>query len=118
KGGTYSNDGYVTAQVNEFGNFYVGIDNTAPSIRAVNISENKVMTNISQMNFKISDDLSGIQSFNGYLNSQWVLMEYDSKTASLWHVFEKDLPKGKHHFKLVVKDAKDNEKIYEVNFTK
>lgn len=118
KGGTYSNDGFVTAQINEFGNFYVGVDITAPSIRPINVSENKIMTNSSRMNFKISDNLSGIQSFNGYLNGEWVLMEYDSKTASLWHVFEKNLSKGKHHFKLIVKDAKDNEKVYEVNFTR
>ena len=118
KGGTYANDGYVTAQVNEMGNFYVGVDVTAPVIRPINISENKNMSAVSRMNFKISDDLSGIQSFNGYINGEWVLMEYDSKSASLWHVFDKNLPNGKHHFKLIVKDGKANEKVVEINFTR
>jgi hypothetical protein len=45
-------------------------------------------------------------------------MEYDSKSASLWHIFDQNLPKGKHHFKLIVKDGKDNEKVYEANFTR
>jgi murein DD-endopeptidase MepM/ murein hydrolase activator NlpD len=115
QGGKYS-DGYVSAKMSELGNFHIGVDTTPPVIRPINISENKVMTNIKRIDFKISDNLSGIQSFNAYLNGQWILMEYDSKSASLWHVFENNLPKGKLHFKLVVKDAKDNEKIYEANF--
>lgn len=116
-GGTYK-DGYVTGNVLELGSFYIGVDTEAPFIRPVNISANKVMSGVSQINLKISDNLSGIKSFNGYIDDQWVLMEYDSKTASLWHTFESDLPKGKHTFKLVVKDAKDNERIYEVNFSR
>jgi len=116
-GGTYK-DGYVTGNVLEFGNFYIGIDTQAPVIRPLNISENKVMTGISQINLKISDNLSGIKSFNGYIDGHWVLMQYDAKTASLWHTFESGLTKGKHTFKLVVKDAKDNERIYQVNFSR
>jgi murein DD-endopeptidase MepM/ murein hydrolase activator NlpD len=113
--GSYSN-GYVNAQMSELGNFYIGVDTIAPIIRPINISENKVMTAIKRIDFKISDNLSGIQSFNAYIDGEWILMEYDSKSASLWHVFENDLAKGKHHFKLIVKDAKDNEKTYEANF--
>jgi hypothetical protein len=116
-GGTYK-DGYVTGNVQEFGNFHIGVDTQAPIIRPVNISENKVMTGVSQINLKISDNLSGIKSFNGYIDDQWVLMEYDPKTASLWHSFEPTLTKGKHMFKLVVTDAKDNERIYQVNFSR
>ena len=118
KGGTYSSDGYVNAQVNEMGNFYIGVDVTPPVIRPINISANKNMSAVSRMNFKISDDLSGIKSFNGYINGEWILMEYDSKSASLWHVFDRNLAKGNHHFKLVVKDGTANEQIYEVNFSR
>lgn len=117
KGGSFS-DGYVNTKVNEFNQFYVSVDTIAPVIRPINIAEAKNMSAISRINLKISDNLSGIQSFNGYINDKWVLMEYDSKSASLWHVFEKDLPKGKHTFKLVVSDYKENVKTYEVNFTK
>src|SRR5690606_4769404 len=97
QGGSYQ-EGYVTAKMSAFGSFYVGVDTQAPSIRALNISENKVMTGSSRINFKISDNLSGIQSFDGYIDGKWVLMEYDAKSASLWHVFDRSLSKGKHHF--------------------
>lgn len=115
QGGTYLN-GYVSTKVSELGNFHIGVDTIAPVIRPINISENKVMTAIKRVDFKISDNLSGIQSFNAYINGEWVLMEYDSKSASLWHVFETDLTKGRHHFKLIVKDGRENVKTYEANF--
>src|SRR5690606_21891435 len=102
----------------EFGSFYIGVDTQAPTIRPLNISENKSMAQASRISLKISDNLSGIKSFNGYIDGEWVLMEYDSKSASLWHTFEAGLAKGKHNFKLVVTDMKDNEKIYQVNFIK
>ena len=88
----------------------------APVIRPQNVSEGKNMGAIPRMNFLISDELSGIQSFNGYLDNQWILMEYDAKNRALWHSFEPDLPKGKHHFRLEVTDGKDNKQTYEVTF--
>ncbi len=114
-GGSYDN-GYVTARVREFGSFHITTDTQPPVIRPLNISENRTMG--SRANFKISDNLSGIQAFNGYIDGKWVLMEYDAKTASLWHTFEPDLSKGKHEFKLMVSDAKGNESVYRVNFLK
>ena len=116
-GGSFEN-GFVTGQVRELGSFYIGVDTQAPTIRPLNISENKSMAGISQINFKISDNLSGIKSFNGYINDKWVLMEYDAKTASLWHILASDMPKGKHTFRISVTDMKDNEKVYQVNFTR
>src|SRR5699024_3142640 len=52
-GGVYK-DGYVTGSVQEFGNFHIGVDTQAPVIRPLNISPNKVMTGIPQINLKIS----------------------------------------------------------------
>lgn len=117
QGGSYKN-GYVGATMRTFGSFYVAVDTIAPVIRSINLSAGRNMADIKRINFKISDNLSGIQSFDGYIDNQWVLMEYDSKSASLWHVFEEHLPKGKHRFKLIVKDWKDNEKIFEAEFVK
>lgn len=117
QGGQYE-DGWVRTTAYTFGSFYIGTDTTAPTIKPQNISEGKNMAALSRMNFLIADDLSGIQQFNGYLNGKWILMEYDPKARVLWHVFEKDLAKGKHHFRLEVVDWKDNKQVYEVNFVR
>jgi hypothetical protein len=114
-GGSFDN-GYVTTKAREFGSFHITTDTKPPVIRPLNMAENK--TAGSRASFKISDDLSGIHSFNGYIDGNWVLMEYDAKTASLWHTFEPNLAKGKHEFRLVVSDGKGNESVYRVNFLK
>lgn len=116
-GGVYEN-GWVSTRTRSFGSYYITVDTTAPSIRPQNIANGKNMAAVSRANFKISDDLSGIQSFNGYIDGNWVLMEYDPKTSSLWHTFEPDLGKGQHRFKLEVTDGKGNLSTFEANFTR
>jgi len=115
QGGNFDN-GYVKANPKNFGNFYISIDTLAPKIIPVNISEGKSMVGLSKMIFKISDNLSGIKSFNGYIDSKWALMEFDTKTATLWHSFDERTPSGKHTLELVVADMKDNVKRYTVTF--
>ncbi|GAA4796599.1 M23 family metallopeptidase [Olivibacter ginsenosidimutans] len=115
QGGIYK-DGYISTTARSLGSFYIAVDTVAPIIRSLNLTANKNMASFNRINFKISDNLSGIQSFNGFIDDQWVLMGYDPKTASIWHVFEKELAKGKHHFKLIVKDWKDNERTFEADF--
>lgn len=117
EGGKFE-EGWVKVNTRNFGNFYVAVDTVAPVITPRNLANGKNVANQPKIDFTISDNFSGIQSFNGYIDGKWVLMEYDSKNRHLWHRFDTSLPKGQHTFKLVVKDWKDNEKIYEAQFVK
>lgn len=114
--GGYFEDGWIKAKPRSFGNFFIAIDTVPPNITPLNIHQGKNMAGISKMNFRISDALSGIKSFNGYINGQWVLMEFDAKTASLWYTFDEKTGKGKHTFELIVADMKDNVKRYAIEF--
>jgi len=116
--GGYFEDGYVKAKPRNFGSYFISVDTIAPVITPVNISDGKRMTGISKASFKIRDNLSGIKSFNGYIDGKWVLMEFDTKTASLWHSFESTLAPGKHTLELNVVDMKDNKKTYSITFYK
>ena len=62
--------------------------------------------------FKIQDDLSGIYSYRATINDQWLLMYYDSKTATIWseRLNKDELMKGT--FKLVVVDQAGNRSVY------
>ncbi|WP_316808975.1 M23 family metallopeptidase [Pedobacter agri] len=115
QGGTFEN-GYVKASPRNFGSFYIAVDTVVPRISAVNIADGKSMAGLSKMTFKISDNLSGIKSFNGYIDGKWVLMEFDAKTATLWHSFDDRTASGKHDFELVVSDVKDNVRRYSISF--
>lgn len=117
QGGKYEN-GWVVANVREFGGFYVAVDTIAPNITARNLTDGKNVANQSSIDFTISDNLSGIDSFDAYIDGKWALMKYDPKTRHLWHDFESDLSSGTHSFKLEVKDNKGNLKIYEASFSK
>ncbi len=117
EGGKFEN-GWVTVNTRNLGSFYVAVDTIPPTITARNLTNGKNVAAQSKIDFTISDNFSGIQSFNGYIDDKWVLMEYDSKNRHLWHRFEPALTKGTHTFRLVVKDWKDNEKVYEAQFIK
>jgi murein DD-endopeptidase MepM/ murein hydrolase activator NlpD len=114
--GGYFENGYVKATPKNFGSFFIAIDTIAPNIIPVNIANGKNMAGLTKMSFRISDNLSGIKSFNGYIDGKWVLMEFDTKTASLWHNFDERTALGKHTFELIVVDMKDNTKRYSIEF--
>jgi murein DD-endopeptidase MepM/ murein hydrolase activator NlpD len=116
--GGAADNGYIKATPRNFGSFYIAVDTVAPSITAVNIINGKNMAGLAKMIFKIRDNLSGIKSFNGYIDGNWVLMEFDTKTATLWHSFDERTPPGKHDLKLVVEDMKGNSRTYSINFYK
>ncbi len=114
-GGKFEN-GFVTVNTKLFGSFYVTVDTVPPTITARNLTNGKRVTNQSKIDFTIADNFSGIQSFDAYIDDQWVLMEYDSKTRHIWHTFTSATKSGTHKFRLVVKDWKDNEQVYEASF--
>lgn len=79
---TSHSDGWHTAQVRDFGQFTLAIDTTSPTVLPVNFSESKPLkSNIIKI--KIGDNLAGVETYNCYLNSEWILAEYDGKTATL-----------------------------------
>lgn len=116
--GGYFENGYVKAKPRTFGSYFIAIDTVPPTIVPVNISAGKSMAGISKMSFKIRDNLSGIKNFNGYIDGKWVLMEFDTKTASLWHTFDDSTGPGKHTLEIIVSDMKDNIKNYSISFYK
>jgi murein DD-endopeptidase MepM/ murein hydrolase activator NlpD len=115
EGGIYE-DGYIKANCRTFGDFYVRIDTVPPVIYPINITEGKNMAGLKTISFRISDNLSGIQSFNGKIDGKWVLMERDFKTKILSYTFDENIKPGKHLFNLAVADNKNNLSQFTVNF--
>ena len=76
------------------------------------------MTEKTKLVFKIVDELSGIGKFNGTIDGNWVLFEYDQKTNSLWHTFDDRTEAGTHQLELEIIDKKVNKSTYKTNFIK
>ncbi|MEM6722454.1 MAG: M23 family metallopeptidase [Bacteroidota bacterium] len=106
---------YLVAKPNSFGDFCIILDTLPPTIQALN--PRSVMGKGYRFNFKIQDDLSGIQAYHAWVDDQWILMEYDEKNDRLFHRFDGSIPSGKHQFVLTVTDHRNNEKTYQTTFS-
>jgi hypothetical protein len=115
QGGEFFN-GYIKANPRMLGKFYLKSDVIAPVIVPVNTKEGANLSKEKRISLRISDNLSGIKSFDGYIDNNWVLMEYEQRNDSIWHTFDSRTGFGKHTFKLVVTDMKNNIKTYSINF--
>ena len=109
---------FIKTQVREFGNYAVAVDTTPPVIKPVNVGQNKNVGKQQNLSFKISDNLSGIQSYRGTLNGKWILMDFDAKSNLLVYTFDDRIKPGKNSFRLVVKDAVGNETVYQATLTR
>ena len=116
-GGKLKN-GYITAKSAQFGSFAIAIDTIVPEIKRLNIINGKDMSKYKNIKFKITDDLSGIKSFIGYIDESWVLFRYDLKKNTIFYNFsDNKIKKGKQHkLLLFVIDNKDNKASIEVDF--
>lgn len=112
---TYEN-GYIKANSRTFGDHYIRVDTVAPVIHPLNIAEGKNMRAARNVQFRMSDNLSGIKNYNGSIDGHWVLIEWDYKTKILSYTFDETVTPGKHVFTLAVADNKDNLARYTVNF--
>lgn len=103
---TYA-DGYYSAQVRDFGHFSLELDTVPPTVRPVNFSESKPLKSTT-LRVKISDDLAGIDTYQCYLNGQWILAEYDGKTAPLSIAAAGKLVAGRNTLRVDVTDGAGN----------
>lgn len=108
-------NGWLSSKSNRFGKFFILVDTIAPTIKPLVISGD--MTGRKYIEFKITDNLSGVSTYNIYINDTWVLGEYEPKKSSLRYYFDNRLPKGdKYKLKVVVGDNMKNETVYEYEF--
>lgn len=108
-GGEYKN-GFVTAQMGNFGRFYLVIDTISPSVIPVNFRKDGHYTEGQTLSFTIQDHESGISNYKGYIDGKWALFKYDAKNDLLiYNIDEKRLTDSKNHrIELIVTDNKDN----------
>jgi hypothetical protein len=116
-GGTWQN-GFVTASVDYFGRYFILIDTLAPLIKPVTFRAHQKYAANDLLSFEITDDLSGLKSYNGYIDNEWALFEYDKKSNTLTYALDKGrLSAGKKHkVEIVVVDERNNIAVYKSDF--
>lgn len=109
QGGEYKN-GFVTSQVKTFGRFCITVDTLSPEIIPVSFKAGNRYASGQVLTFQITDTLSGIRKYNGYIDKKWALFEYDAKNDLLsYRIDGSRLEKNRTHlFEIIVADNKDN----------
>ncbi|WP_306353884.1 M23 family metallopeptidase [Flavobacterium sp. '19STA2R22 D10 B1'] len=107
----------LSTRTRNLGDFKLAKDTIAPKISAVNFSEGKWLSNQKNIILEISDSLTGIGDYNGYLNGKWILFEYDYKTKRIVHDFADNIvTDGKNELKVIVTDNVGNSTTFETHF--
>jgi hypothetical protein len=117
EGGTWKGN-FLHADTRSFGHYGIAVDTVPPAITPVNIRQNAVLTKASEIRVRITDNLSGIQSYEPSIDGNWVLMDYDAKNNLLTYEFDEMCPKGAHTFQIKVTDKRGNQSTYRANFTR
>ena len=105
-GGEYQNCN-VVARLRNFGAFAVALDTISPEIIPR-----------GNMRFTIVDNLSGIAAYEGFIDNEWALFEYDPKNNLLFYRLDEDrISKGlDHELELYVSDEKGNVSLLHTTF--
>ncbi len=116
---TYRKDNVFNTKVKILGKYALVSDTAAPKISMAVPVEGKWISEQKTIQLSIYDELSGIKSYNGYLNGKWVLFEYDNKTRKLTHYFSDGIvADGANDLKVVVIDNVGNSTTFETRFFK
>lgn len=120
KGGFYYeggkfNNGFVSTRTRSFGDYLIGVDTIAPVIKPQNVYNGKNITRQRSLDFRVTDDLSGIKSYQATLDGKWILLSYDPKRKRMYYKIDDHFPRGKHVFKISVSDAKGNQSAVKMN---
>ncbi len=115
---TYRKDQRLTTGTRTFGTYSLAKDTQPPSVKPINFSDGQWISNNETLKLRISDDLSGINSFRGTINGKFILMEYEYKNNTLTYDFSDNVitDTADNELKVIVTDNVGNTTTYNATF--
>ena len=106
------NNGWLETKLNHFGDFQLMMDTIPPSLKP--IYQPKEIKMNEALKFKVTDDLSGVESYEVTFDDRWVLANYNYKTSQLMIPMDRyaKLENKKYDCLIKVKDERNNEMKY------
>ena len=100
------------------GKFTVVVDSLPPVIEPLNVYDGKNVNGQNYIDFKVEDDFTGIDYFEGTIDDQWVLMDYDAKKNRLRYIIDEHLKPGEHQMIITASDEKGNESYHRLKIVR
>ncbi|RNC89571.1 MAG: M23 family metallopeptidase [Allomuricauda sp.] len=114
---TFRRNSTFTTRTRNLGTYTIAKDTTEPKIRPRNFKNNKWLDGYHNLSLQISDDLSGIDTYTGTLNGEWILLEYEPKTKTITYNFDDRIAdKTQCDLKVTVTDNVGNSSTFESTF--
>jgi len=111
-GGTYRN-GWIDATIRDLGQYSLAQDTIPPTITPIDPGTWKSKRRFV---FRITDNLSGVKTYRGEIDGEYVLFERDNRSVITYHFDKERLQPGEHTLRLIVEDACGNETVYTHSF--
>ena len=113
-GGTYRN-GWIDGHISGMGAYSIRTDTSKPTITPLQTSS---WPKNGVFRFRLTDNLSGVESYRGEIDGKFVLFEMNSRSVISYRLDRKIYQKGKPHtLKIKVVDAAGNRNEYTYNIT-
>lgn len=100
-------DGWLSAPMRSFGSFAVTYDDQPPKVKLSNLNKKGFLKG-NLLRVRISDNLAGVDTYHCYINGEWVLAEFDGKTAQLIIDGSGRWRTGNNKFRILLTDACGN----------
>ncbi|MDY5970067.1 MAG: peptidoglycan DD-metalloendopeptidase family protein [Bacteroidales bacterium] len=99
---------WLEARSDDFGGFGIAADTIPPSMISVNILDGMPCQAHSTLQVKISDDLSGLETYDCYVNGDWTPAAFHGPKGTLTVKPGTALKKGNNEVRFVVSDMAGN----------
>lgn len=107
---------YLKANSKNFGKHYIKFDEEKPKINPKKFSRGGSYNSGSKLLFNLTDNLSGIRSYQANLNGQWAVVLYDKSKKQLSFKDFSNAKYGRNNLILIAEDMKGNFVQYETSF--
>jgi len=114
---TVKKDTTFYTSTKKLGNFTLAKDSIQPKIGLKNFKNEQWLTHFKTLKIKISDTNSGVKSYRGEIDGEWILLEYNVKNGILtYNLSDKKFTTAKHSLKVSVTDNVGNTSTLNATF--
>ena len=106
-------DSYIYANTSSLGKYTISRDTLKPVIKPINFRQNSNISSRSTIRLRLKDEMSGIKSYDAFLNGKWALFEYEPKSNLIFHkISDNIINKGENILLINYQDGVGNKGVY------